>query len=110
VVERLITRAKNAVAAETEKKNVYARREVARYIKDREVVKELFTQIVPKVLQRPGGYTRVVKLGQRRGDGADVAILELVDFQLGKESSKSSSGEESKKKKKSKVEAKEAAK
>jgi large subunit ribosomal protein L17 len=84
VVEKIITRAKNAVAAESaDKKNVHARREVARYIRDREVVTELFGEIAPKVASRPGGYTRVVKLGQRFGDGAEVAMLELVDFNTG---------------------------
>ena len=101
VVERLITRAKNAVAAEGEKKNVFARRMIARYIKDREVVKELFAEIAPKVANRPGGYTRVVKLGQRHGDGAEVAVLELVDYNTGQETTKAK-----KSKKESKKEAK----
>jgi large subunit ribosomal protein L17 len=88
VVEKIITRAKNAVAAEGDKKNVHARREVARYIKDRTVVKELFTEIATKVATRAGGYTRVIKLGRRFGDGAEVALLELVDFNTGKEPAK----------------------
>ena len=67
VVEKIITRAKNAVAAEGDTKDVHARREVARYIKDREVVTELFSEIAKTVASRPGGYTRVVKLGQRHG-------------------------------------------
>lgn len=71
-VEPLITRAKE--------NSVFARRHVARFIKDKEVVKELFTEIVPKIGERPGGYTRVVKLGRRLGDAAEVAILELVDY------------------------------
>ncbi len=80
-VEPLITRAKNAVLNETaEQKNVHARREVARHIKDRKVVQELFNNIAQKVASRNGGYTRVVKLGQRHGDAAEVAIIELVDF------------------------------
>jgi len=85
VVEKLITRAKNAVAKEVEggPKNIHARREVARHINDKEVVKMLFNEIAPKVASRPGGYTRVIKLGQRLGDGAHVAMLELVDFALG---------------------------
>lgn len=82
-VEPMITRAKNAVAAEGATKNVHARREVARFIKDREVVQELFGEIAPKVAQRAGGYTRIVKLGQRHGDAAEVAILELVDYNTG---------------------------
>jgi large subunit ribosomal protein L17 len=86
-VERLITRAKSAVARESagEKVNVHARREVYRFIKDRAVVKELFSEIAPKVAARNGGYTRIVKLGQRFGDGAHVAVLELVDYNTGKE-------------------------
>ena len=49
-------------------------------INDKEVVKELFSDIVPKVGDRPGGYTRVVKLGNRIGDAAPMAIIELVDY------------------------------
>lgn len=87
VVEKIITRAKNAVAKETDgaPKNVHARREVARHINDKEVVKILFGEIAQKVATRPGGYTRVVKLGQRLGDGAQIAILELVDFNAAQE-------------------------
>lgn len=96
-VEKLITRAKNAVALEGDKKNVPARREIARYIKDRDVVKELFTEIAPKVVNRPGGYTRIVKLGQRHGDAAELAVLELVDFNVGQTQSKSSSKKKEKK-------------
>jgi large subunit ribosomal protein L17 len=88
VVEKLITRAKNAVAAEVDVKNIHARRQIARYIKDREVVKELFNEIAKKVAHRAGGYTRVIKLGQRSGDGAEVALLELVDYNTGQEAAK----------------------
>lgn len=59
---------------------VFARRFVARFINDKDVVKELFTEIVPKIGERPGGYTRVVKLGKRLGDAAEVAMIELVDY------------------------------
>ena len=82
-VEKILTRAKNAVATEGDKKDVHARRIVARSIKDRDVIKELFGEIAQKIAKRPGGYTRVVKLGQRQGDGAEVAILELVDYNTG---------------------------
>jgi large subunit ribosomal protein L17 len=86
VVEKLITRAKNAMAQkDAPAVAVHARREVGRLIKDREVIGELFSAIVDKVGTRPGGYTRIVKLGQRKGDGAEVAVLELVDFNTGKE-------------------------
>ena len=88
VVEKIITRAKNAVADGSVIKGVAARREVFRFIKDRAVIKELFSEIAPKVATRPGGYTRVVKLGQRHGDGAEVAILELVDYNTGAEKPK----------------------
>lgn len=71
-VEPLITKAKE--------NTVHARRHIARFIKDKEVVKELFGEIVQKIGERPGGYTRVVKLGRRLGDAAELAIIELVDY------------------------------
>ncbi len=87
VVEKLITRAKNAVGRETEgtAKDVHARREVFAFLRDRQAVVELFKEIAPKVATRPGGYTRVVKLGRRQGDGAEVAVIELVDFNTGQD-------------------------
>jgi len=87
VVERLITRAKRAVAHEGNggAKNVHARREVFSFLRDRAAVSTLFNEIAARVAERPGGYTRVVKLGQRRGDGADMAVLELVDYNTGQE-------------------------
>src|SRR3954469_6127387 len=82
--EAIITRAKRAHLAEAggAVADVHARRIVARDIHDNAVLKELFTEIAPKVATRPGGYTRVVKLGQRLGDGARIAILELVDYNI----------------------------
>ena len=74
-VEKLITKAK--------RQDIAARRHVARFIHDRAVVKELFDEIIAKIGDRPGGYTRVVKLGSRRGDGADLALIELVDYNEG---------------------------
>jgi len=71
-VEPLITKAKND--------SVHSRRLVARQIHDKEVVKELFGEVAEKIGDRPGGYTRVVKLGNRPGDGAEMAIIELVDY------------------------------
>lgn len=86
VVEKLITRAKRAVAGEgSGPKNVHARREVFSFLRDRTAVSTLFNEIAGKVAGRPGGYTRVVKLGRRRGDGAEMAILELVDYNTGQE-------------------------
>jgi large subunit ribosomal protein L17 len=86
-VEKIITRAKNAVANETapDKKNIAARREVFAALRSKEAVSSLFKDIAPKVATRPGGYTRVVKLGRRLGDGAEIAVLELVDFNVGQD-------------------------
>lgn len=69
--EPLITKAKRG--------DLHARRLVARKIQDREVLKKLFDEIGPRYADRPGGYTRVVHLGHRPGDAADMAIIELVD-------------------------------
>jgi large subunit ribosomal protein L17 len=71
-VEKLITKAK--------KNDLHVRRQVIALINDKDVVKELFSEIIPKIGERPGGYTRVVKLGNRNGDAAAMAILELVDY------------------------------
>ncbi len=83
-IEPLITKAK--------KGSVHAHRLVARHISDREAMQELFGSIIEKIADRPGGYTRIVKLGQRPGDGAEMAILELVDFgEVGTKNKKSKS-------------------
>jgi large subunit ribosomal protein L17 len=71
-VEALITKAR--------KNNLPAMKYVMDSIKDKEVVKELFSEIIQKIGERPGGYTRIIKLGNRRGDAAEIAILELVDY------------------------------
>jgi len=87
VVEKLITRAKRAVQREGDGKvkDVHARREVFSFLRDRDAVSTLFNEIAGKVATRPGGYTRVVKLGRRHGDGAEVSVLELVDYNVGQE-------------------------
>lgn len=71
-VEPLITRCKNDTTT--------SRRVVFRYLQNKEAVKELFSTIAEKIGNRPGGYTRVIKLGTRRGDAAEIAFIELVDF------------------------------
>ena len=72
--EKLITRSK----VDT----VHNRRQAARYIQDETVLAKLFTDIGPRMKDRAGGYNRVVKLGLRQGDAADMVILELVDYKL----------------------------
>lgn len=71
-VEPLITKAKYD--------STHARRMVFSYLQDKEAVKELFITVADKVGDRPGGYTRIIKLGPRLGDGAETAMIELVDF------------------------------
>jgi large subunit ribosomal protein L17 len=78
-VERIITIAKRSLnAPEGSMHGVNARRAVARDIADREVVTKLFDTIAPRFAERPGGYTRLLRLGHRRGDSAEVAEVELV--------------------------------
>jgi len=71
-VEPLITRSKDD--------STNSRRVVFSYLQNKEALKELFGVVAQKVGDRPGGYTRVIKLGSRPGDGADIAFIELVDF------------------------------
>ncbi len=59
-----------------------ARRKVLTMVPDKEVVRRLFDEIAPRFTDRPGGYTRVMRLGRRRGDGAELAIIEFVDYEL----------------------------
>ena len=71
VAEKLITLGKRG--------DLSARREALKVITDRDVVAKLFTEIAPRFAERNGGYTRVMKLGQRAGDGAPMARIELID-------------------------------
>ena len=72
--ERLITIAKED--------SVHARRSVSKVISDKDVVKKLFTDLSPRYKDRPGGYTRIMKLGHRQGDDARMSIIELVEEEL----------------------------
>jgi large subunit ribosomal protein L17 len=72
IAERVITQGKRGT--------VHARRMAQRWIADRTILKKLFDEIAPRLKDRDGGYLRIVKLGQRQGDAAEVAILEFVDF------------------------------
>lgn len=78
-VERIITIAKRGIAAgEANGKTLHARRLVLRDIPNRDVVAKLFDTIAPRFVGRPGGYTRILRVGYRRGDSAAVAQIELV--------------------------------
>jgi large subunit ribosomal protein L17 len=74
LAERLITTAKND--------GVAARRRVYRWIPDHGTVAKVFETLAPRFVDRPGGYTRILKLGPRRGDAAEAAILEFVDYRF----------------------------
>lgn len=71
-VEPLITKSKDD--------STHNRRTVFAYLKNKEAVSELFRSVSPKVAERPGGYTRIIKLAPRLGDNAEMALIELVDF------------------------------
>ena len=77
-VERLITVAKRGLATGDSVKTMNARRLVSRDLADTAVVSKLFESIAPRFEKRPGGYTRLLKIGPRRGDSADMAQVELV--------------------------------
>lgn len=71
-VEPLMTKSK--------KDNTHSRRVVFSYLQDKEAVKELFSSVADKIAERNGGYTRIMKLGFRKGDNAEIAMIELVDY------------------------------
>jgi len=68
--EKIITKARTG--------SLHARRQILAQIEDTEVVTHLFDEVAPRYADRPGGYTRIVRIGPRRGDGAEMAIVELV--------------------------------
>ena len=74
LAERMVTLARTGSLAN--------RRRVLTMVPDKAVVKKLFEEIAPRLIERPGGYTRIVRLGRRRGDGAELAIIEFVDYEL----------------------------
>src|SRR5690606_13235474 len=70
LAERLITKARRG--------DLHARRQVGKVIRDKDVVHELFAEVAPRYANRPGGYTRITKIGARKGDNAPLAVIELV--------------------------------
>ena len=78
-VEPLITKSK-AENNQSSEKGTHNRRIVFKYLRSKYAVTELFSEVSEKVGDRPGGYTRIIKLGNRLGDNADMAMIELVDF------------------------------
>jgi len=76
VAEKLITKAKKAELGTVQ--SLHNRREVLKTIRDKSVVHALFTEIAPTFKERPGGYTRITKIGPRKGDNAPMAVIELV--------------------------------
>lgn len=76
--ERLITRAKKG-NSQGEAQAVHARRWAAARLNDPEIVKKLFDDIAPRFLERPGGYTRIIKMGLRQGDASEMVLMELVE-------------------------------
>jgi len=81
-VEPLLTKSKTD--------STHSRRMVFSYLKNKEAVTELFREVAPKIVERPGGYVRIIRTGQRHGDNAELCLIELVDFNAiyGKEASK----------------------
>jgi large subunit ribosomal protein L17 len=71
-VEPILTRSKTD--------STHSRREAFRHLQDKDIVTELFRDIAPKIANRPGGYTRIIRLGNRLGDNAEMCMIELVDF------------------------------
>ena len=75
IAEKVVTQGK--------RDTLHARRQVNRLLPERQLVKKVFDDIAPRFQDRPGGYTRIVKLGPRRGDGAEMAVIEFVETGAG---------------------------
>lgn len=79
-IEPLLTRAKSALTEEKIQDSTHHRRVIFSYLQDKETMKLLFSEVAPKIADRPGGYVRILRTGFRQNDAADMCIIELVDF------------------------------
>jgi len=94
-VERLITKARVG--------SLHARRIILKQLPKKDIVHELFAEVAPKYVEKPGGYTRIIKIGQRRTDAAEMALIELIGFE-GVYKKRKEESEEKRRKKKEKKE------
>ena len=88
LAEKMITVAK--------RDTLHSRRQALRFVYKKDVVKKLFEDIAPRFTERPGGYTRIVKIGPRDGDGAEMAVLEMIDKEFKKKDKKKTLKEKAK--------------
>lgn len=93
-IERLITKARSS--------DLHSRRRILKNIPRKDVVKELIDEVAPKFVDRPGGYTRITKIGRRRTDAAEMALIELIGFENVYKKRKEAREEEKKKRKEKK--------
>lgn len=78
LVENIITKAKKANATNSPEERVALNREINKHFNDRKLVHKIVHEIAPRYQNREGGYTRILKIGNRRGDGAELSILQLI--------------------------------
>lgn len=84
IAEKVVTQGK--------RDTVHARRLVNRWLPERDLVRKVFEEIAPRFRERPGGYTRIIKLGPRRGDGAEMAVIEFVEMGVGETETETKKG------------------
>jgi large subunit ribosomal protein L17 len=95
IAEKVVTQGK--------RDTVHARRQVNRLLPERDLVKKVFDDIAPRFQERPGGYTRIIKLGPRRGDGAEMALIEFVETGASEPEPEKKKGKKKKEKKEKKA-------